>query len=609
MAIDPYIKSAAQEMYARLKSGNVTPYQFNQPTSRSNIWGETPKATANYGFKYYGLTPVADEGGINYVPAEDPNNSNITGPDGYAWDGGWATNVSPLTREEYGRTLALQKQTPGSFIDMLGRLIVPGTRINDQGGYYEYQPQPKKYNPSGDEELSDTPDWVWKSPTGQPQPPDMSVDQALVNTGIKNAEQWGGTIGQGGWSALKGLMSVGSAALGGMGADGIGQLGGESITIADAIKSGATASDLASMGFSAGDIALNLGGTTANSLSSATGLSPGLSSAIVKGGTGALTGSVKGGLTSGNWGGGALSGLMNSGLNSAINTGVNSLSDLNSGGGGSMDEYNFDGYEPTYDFGYGASGLDTSLGELGGLNPAGDSGGFGGWFDTADWGKIIPAAAGLGLGIYGQVSNNAAASAGQNALATASAAQQAGANNALQLQREQFEYQKRLNEPFYNKGLQGFDQYASAVTGKPGPDGKVWTPTESPAYQWQQQQMEKNTGRTLRSLGRANSTYGMNVMADQNRNLAASEYDKQLGRLADITNIARGGASSLTGASSTYGTNAATNITNSANNQANASLSGGLMNQNNIYNNQQNLMSLANLGLKAYQGGNWSTGG
>ena len=600
MAIDPYIKTAAQEMYARLKSGNVTPYQFVQPTSRSNIWGETPKATANYGFKYYGYTPQAGETGF-----EDPEFLNSM----------WSQNVSPLTQEQYAKTLELKNQTPGSFIDMLGRLIVPGTRINEKGGYYEYQPQPKRYNLEGGEEITDEygymrkPDWQWVSPSGQPEPRDMNYDKALVNTGIKNAQEWGGTIGQGGWSALKGLMSVGSAALGGMGTDGIGQLGGESISIGEAIKSGATASDLASMGFSAGDIALNLGGTTANSLSSVTGMSPGLSSAIVKGGTGALTGSVKGGLTSGNWGGGALSGLMNSGLNSAINTGVNSLSGLNSGGGGSMDEYNFDGYEPTYDFGYGAGGLDTSLDGLDGLNPAGDSGGFGGWFDTADWGKIIPAAAGLGLGLYGQISNNAAASAGRNALATASAAQQAGANNALQLQREQFEYQKRLNEPFYNKGLQGFDQYASAVTGKPGPDGKVWSPTETPAYQWQQQQMEKNTGRTLRSLGRANSTYGMNVMGDQNRNLAATEYDRQLGRLADLTNIARGGASSLTGASSTYGANAANTAVNSANNQANASQSGGLMNQNNIYNNQQNLMSLANLGLKAYQGGNWSTGG
>jgi uncharacterized membrane protein YebE (DUF533 family) len=90
------------------------------------------------------------------------------------------------------------------------------------------------------------------------------------------------------------------------------------------------------------------------------------------------------------------------------------------------------------------------------------------------------------------------------------------------------------------------------------------------------------------------------LMADQNRNLAASEYDKQLGRLADLTNIARGGASSLAGASTGYTNAAGQNITNMGNNQANASLAGGMLKQNSLYNNQQNGMSLANLGLKAY---------
>jgi len=129
---------------------------------------------------------------------------------------------------------------------------------------------------------------------------------------------------------------------------------------------------------------------------------------------------------------------------------------------------------------------------------------------------------------------------------------------------------------------------------------EAFNPTETDAYKWQQSQMEKNTGRTLRSLGRANSTYGMNVMADSNKNLAASEYDKQLSRLADLTNIARGGSSSLASASAGFSTGAGNNLTNQGNNAANASLGIGMANQNKMYNSQQSMNSLANLGLKIY---------
>lgn len=129
---------------------------------------------------------------------------------------------------------------------------------------------------------------------------------------------------------------------------------------------------------------------------------------------------------------------------------------------------------------------------------------------------------------------------------------------------------------------------------------KEFNPTETPAFRWQQSQMEKNTGRTLRSLGRANSTFGMNVMGDQNRNLAASEYDRQLGRLADLTNIARGGASSLAGAASGYADSSGQKIMNNGNNQANASLAGAAIKQQGLYNSIQSGASLANLGLQAY---------
>ena len=242
-------------------------------------------------------------------------------------------------------------------------------------------------------------------------------------------------------------------------------------------------------------------------------------------------------------------------------------------------------------------------------------------------------------------------------------AQSSASDRALKLQQDQFDYQKSLQDPFFKGSLPSYYNLVDAITGErqtyndpnaisltqgeiaelnnlyrtqngisnsfeasqqPGWNkysadktwyrdasgnitdqpaqmtSKAFNPTETDAYKWQQQQMEKNTGRTLRSLGRSNSSYGMNVMADQNRNLASSEYDKQLGRLADLTNIARGGASSLAQASTGYTNAAGQNIINMGNSMANASLAGGMLKQNSLYNNQQNGMSLANLGLKAY---------
>jgi hypothetical protein len=215
----------------------------------------------------------------------------------------------------------------------------------------------------------------------------------------------------------------------------------------------------------------------------------------------------------------------------------------------------------------------------------------------------------VGAAAVGGVASNIAGNKAANAAQDAAKTQAASSANALDLEREQFEYQKQLNEPFYNMGLPAAASYASAITGKPqtftGLDGKeqtagVWTPQETEAYKWQQRQMEKQTGRSLRAMGRYNSTHGMDAIAKGNSNLAADEYDKQLGRLADLTNVARGGASSLSSMSSQFANNAGNNIINSGNNQANATLAGGMMQSNAINNGVQGLYSLANMGLKYY---------
>lgn len=206
--------------------------------------------------------------------------------------------------------------------------------------------------------------------------------------------------------------------------------------------------------------------------------------------------------------------------------------------------------------------------------------------------------------------SNAAIVAQSKASDQSIAAATKASEDALKLQREQFEYQKSLQQPFFETGKPAFDAYAKEVMTSVAPDGS-FTPKESEAYKWQLGQAEKNNSRTLRALGRENSSYGMGEQFKSQQNLASNEYDKQLARLADLTNIARGGASSLATASSGYTNAAGQNMlnqgsvlsdiyANQGNNAANATLAGGMLAQNSLYNTQQNLGSLANLGLKAY---------
>ncbi len=258
----------------------------------------------------------------------------------------------------------------------------------------------------------------------------------------------------------------------------------------------------------------------------------------------------------------------------------------------------------------------------------------------------------------------------QNAINKGIDQQTAASNRALNLSEQQYAYEKKLQEPFYNGGLQSFGTLAATINGKPfqyndpnyteltqsdldglsnewikkqglpdprqhdyrttpellagnpygnkgakfyrGPNGEItdkppqvtaqaFNPAETPAFKWQAQQQDQLLGRNLRSLGRQNSTQGMNAMGVAKNNLIASEYDKQLGRLADMTNIARGGASTLAGASSNFSTQAGNNLQAAGANAANASLAGGMLSQQQGQNSTQNLYGLANLGMKLYQ--------
>lgn len=506
-------------------------------------------------------------------------------------------NLSPLNFDQYlAARSAIDASPEADAMDMYGRVILPGSKVYNanKSGYWEYAPpvadvsrgikarnlQPIGFEPVQDYDVSTTnlgniQNWKWNA-TQPGARGNWRDDMRALLPDVEN----GGTLGQGGWNAIQGIVSTAAP-----GIQMLSPVAGGIIKAAQGAQSAYNASQSGdTTGAVLGGISSVAGAGGAQGTQSLANLAKSINNYYNSGNVAALSGAI-----------GALSNLY-SGYNQ-----YQAGQPAETAGGGNMDEYNLNTDMGDYS-------LNTDLGDAGYINPAGSvgdgGGGWGGWFDSLNWEKIIPTALGLGLTAYGQVNNASANSAAQQAAARAQQMQQSGADSALNLAREQFEYQKQLNQPFYNRGLQGFDQYASAITGTPMANGKTWSPTETPAYQWQQQQQDKNLGRTLRSLGRSNSTYGMNVRADANRNLAASEYDRQLNRLASLTDVARGGAASLGNASSNYGNTAGNISLTSGENQANAALASGLMNINNANQNTRNLYSLADLGLKA-----WNTGG
>jgi len=144
---------------------------------------------------------------------------------------------------------------------------------------------------------------------------------------------------------------------------------------------------------------------------------------------------------------------------------------------------------------------------------------------------------------------------------------------ALIRQQQMFNYAKKLNQPFYDAGLPALGSLEAATTGTVDPNtGRSWTPTDSPAYKWQQDQQQKTLDRRLSSMGRSNSTFGINAATEASGNLAASEYDRQLNRLSNMVNIGRGGAAALTGAGQHYGDVTSQGMNQMGENAANSTL-------------------------------------
>jgi hypothetical protein len=177
----------------------------------------------------------------------------------------------------------------------------------------------------------------------------------------------------------------------------------------------------------------------------------------------------------------------------------------------------------------------------------------------------------------------------QNQKAIDAQKQMAGASN--QTIRDMYSTGRSDQMPFINASLSALPLYQSAVTGQPvnytdpsyvkltpfdkgyvqgadkyrAPDGSIvdkapqmstkYDLQQDPGFQWRNQQLD----RSLRALGRSNSTYGINAKGD----FSGNEYNRSLGRLSQLagfgqSNVGNVAASGNTAANQIAGVNTST---------------------------------------------------
>lgn len=148
---------------------------------------------------------------------------------------------------------------------------------------------------------------------------------------------------------------------------------------------------------------------------------------------------------------------------------------------------------------------------------------------------------------------------------------------------------------------------------------------ENPIYQFQRDEATKGLSRKLRSLGRENSTYGLDAFGKQNNQLALDTTNQLIGldnsrfgrlsglaatryntlqdyynRLRDLAGSGQAAAGMTSNAGANYAAGAGATLSNLSTNQGNAMLAGGAIKAGATQNLVNNGLSLANLGLKYY---------
>jgi len=148
---------------------------------------------------------------------------------------------------------------------------------------------------------------------------------------------------------------------------------------------------------------------------------------------------------------------------------------------------------------------------------------------------------------------------------------------------------------------------------------------DNPIYKFQRDEANKNLSRSLRSLGRENSTYGMNAIGKQNNQLAADSMNQLIGldnskfsrlsglagtryasladqynRLRDLAGSGQAAAGLTSNAASNYGSNVSSTLANMGNTIGNSALLSGQAKSGLLSGIGGASAGAANVGLKAY---------
>jgi hypothetical protein len=142
-----------------------------------------------------------------------------------------------------------------------------------------------------------------------------------------------------------------------------------------------------------------------------------------------------------------------------------------------------------------------------------------------------------------------------NAAEKAAETQSQAAANALALQREMFEYQKGLLEPYRTAGTKALERLSGAM-GLGGPGSQQQMLEMDPGYGFRLGEGLKALERMQASRG--NFLSGGALKAGQRfaQDTASQEYDRAFGRLSDIAGIGRSTSTQMGNAASGFGTSA-----------------------------------------------------
>ena len=116
-------------------------------------------------------------------------------------------------------------------------------------------------------------------------------------------------------------------------------------------------------------------------------------------------------------------------------------------------------------------------------------------------------------------------------------------------------------DPGYKQGQTLYRAPDGSITDKPPMLSANYQLENDPGFEWRNKQLD----RSLRSLGRSNSTYGMQAKAD----FSGNEYDRSLSRLATLAGFGQGTAGNVAGQGNQAAGQIASVNTNTANSLSN----------------------------------------